>query len=76
MEIIRHCIQICFVKRSPDTLEEEGKTEEGECEGKDACGGILCRAERYADLGFAPDRLYVPRFCLKICDGGERMKGM
>lgn len=56
MEIIRHCIQICFVKRSPDyPEEEEGKTEGEECEGIDACGGILGRAEHYADLGFAPD---------------------
>lgn len=72
VEIIQHCIQICFVKRSPDTSEEEeGKTEEEECEGRDVCGGILCRAERYADLGFAPDRLYVLCFCLQVHDGGE-----
>lgn len=55
MEIIQRCIRICFVKRSPDTPEEEEeKTEREECEGRDACGGIICRAERYADLGFAP----------------------
>lgn len=52
MEIIQRCIRICFVKRSPDTPEEE--EEKTECEGRDVCGGIICRAECYADLGFAP----------------------
>lgn len=35
------------------------------------CGGILCRAESFADLGFAPDQQYVPCFCLQIHEGGE-----
>lgn len=55
MEIIQRCIQICLVKRSPDTREEEEEETEGEeCEARDSCRGILCRAERYADLGFVP----------------------